>query len=926
MKRILLLSFMCLTACSLWAQHTITGTVKSKTADAFAERVTVAIKGSIRGTVADEKGHFSINVPALPITLIFSSVGFETQEVKVHTQNAGEISLVPAMSISESVIVSAATKKPIRLIESPVSIETYGSLQIRNSPSPDYYEFARYKNGVDITTSSLTFKTISTRGFNGSGSSRVNQIVDGMDNISPGLNFFVGNFAGITEPDVDRIEILPGASSALYGPGGMNGTVLISSKDPFKNQGLSILLKEGVNNIDKTQRSSASAFHDFSLRYAKAIKDRFAFKIGVQYIRGTDWLASDSSNYSRSGNVGHVIPGTRNTDPNYDGVNVYGDETSLNVRGVQVAPGQVIDLWGAVAAGIKNAVPQLGQFVDTIMNLTPSALKISRTGYQERYLLDPITKNIKLTGALHYKLSSRTEALLAGYWATGNSVYTGNNRYAFKDIIIGQYKLELRNPNWMLRSYTTQEDAGEAYTATVTAQRMNEAWKGSGTWYQQYAQAYLLPAAMAMAQAAQTRGWDAAKSDYLASIQSYHNLGRAAADQGRPVGGSPEFNRMVDSVRKVPVPKGGRFLEKSQLWMTEGQYNFSDFVKFADIIVGASWKRYILDSKGTLFIDDVKPITTNELGAYAQVTRKLFSDFLTLSFSGRYDKNEDFKGRFTPRATALLRVAKDNNLRFSYQTAYRFPTNQQKYIRLDVGDYTILGGLPWVMDHMNAKTNPVVELNANGMPVPGTYTYKELKPESMRSFEIGYKGWIQNKLLIDAYGYWGKYQDFLGRNTLFQPGTGKIFSTVVNGSTEVKTYGFGLSFDYSLANHYNVFLNTYSDVLTDVPANFQDYFNTPKYRVNLGVGNTGMGRKQAFGFNVIAHWQDAFTFDGDLATGPVSAFTTLDAQVNYKLEKINSVIKLGGTNILNQYYKNGYGNPEIGGLYYVSFGFNLSKK
>jgi hypothetical protein len=57
-----------------------------------------------------------------------------------------------------------------------------------------------------------------------------------------------------------------------------------------------------------------------------------------------------------------------------------------------------------------------------------------------------------------------------GYWATGNTVYTGNNRYALKDIKLGQYKLELKHRDWFLRGYTTQENAGQAYTATVTSQ------------------------------------------------------------------------------------------------------------------------------------------------------------------------------------------------------------------------------------------------------------------------------------------------------------------------------------------------------------------------------------------------------------------------------------------------------------------------
>lgn len=295
---------------------------------------------------------------------------------------------------------------------------------------------------------------------------------------------------------------------------------------------------------------------------------------------------------------------------------------------------------------------------------------------------------------------------------------------------------------------------------------------------------------------------------------------------------------------------------------------------------------------------------------------------MTFSLSGRYDKNEDFKGHFTPRATALVQLAKDHNLRLSYQTAYRFPGTQQKYIRLNVGDYILLGGLPWVMEYMQHTKSPVVEIIDN-TPSTTPYVYKEFKPESVKSFELGYKGLVQKKLLIDVYGYWGKYQNFLGRNVLLQPATGKIFSTVINSSTKVKTYGYGLGLDYQLPSGYIIFSNFYSDVLTDLPSGFQAFFNTPKYRLNVGFSNSGLGKSKHFGFNVIFRWQDSFTWDGELANGPIDSYTTVDAQVSYRIKKYKSMIKLGGTNVFNKYYKNAYGNPEIGGLYYVSLGYNI---
>ena len=889
----------------------VSGYVRDSVNHQPVSHATIAIKGGGNKTYTDDNGYFSFyHEGNFPLTVIISHAGFQSHQVEMKA--SGEEIIVPFKPSGQlnEVVITAVNKAQSGFMEAPVSVEYVGLKTIRNNPSPSYYNTLNVKKGVDVTTSSLTFNTISTRGFNGSGSSRVNQLVDGMDNQAPGLNFFLGNFVGLTELDVDNMELLPGASSALYGPGGMNGTILINSKSPFKYEGLSIQARQGVMNVDKQQRSNATPYYDYSLRFAKSFKDKFAFKIGAQYIQGTDWLANDSTNYLRAGNTGKTVPGTRATDPNYDGVNVYGDETTGDIRPIMQA--------------LIAMNPGLQPVLDTFLK---SAQNVSRTGYAEKDLIDPITKNIKLSGALHYKLSSQLEAILMGYWATGNTVYTGNNRYALKDVKIGQYKLELKSPNWFIRSYTTQEDAGQAYSATVAAQRLNEAWKPSldgsniaGSWYPQYTGAFAQGAA-AIFQSIMMQGGTIAEAQAAVAkaAPQLQQAARAYADQGRPAAGSEQFKQLFDKVRKTPIPAGGLFLEKSQLWMTEGQYDLSNKIKFVDLTVGGDWKKYVLNSDGTLFIDTLRPITFNEIGAYAQVGKKFFNDVLALSFSGRYDKNEDFKGKFTPRATALVKIAKDQNLRFSYQTAYRFPTTQQKYIRLDVGSYTLLGGLPWVMNYMNAGHDPVVDATT-GQP----YVYKEFKPESMRSFEVGYKAWVNKKLVIDAYGYWGKYRDFLGRNVLFQPGTGKVYSTVVNSTTEVKTYGFGASIDYKMRKNYNLFANAYSDVITDVPTGFTSFFNTPRYRVNAGFGNDGLGSKQKFGFNVVWHWQDSFFSDGDLASGNVSAFSTIDAQVTYKLLP-GAQVKVGGSNILNHYYQNAYGNPHVGGLYYVSLAFGLHK-
>ena len=250
---------------------TVSGSVKNSVDKTGVSAVSVVIQGTEEGTYTDDKGNFKITSSQNPpFTLVFSSIGFASKEVVI--RNSSEtinVSFDPVSALGQEVVVSA-TRTPTRILESPVTIERVDLATIRNTPSPSYYDVIHTLKGVDVTTSSFAFKTPSTRGFNGSGNLRFNQFVDGMDNQAPALNFSIGSLVGLTELDVESMELLPGASSALYGSGGMNGTLLINSKNPFKYQGLSVQVKQGVNHIDNTQHKAAP-YYDYSLRYALSL-------------------------------------------------------------------------------------------------------------------------------------------------------------------------------------------------------------------------------------------------------------------------------------------------------------------------------------------------------------------------------------------------------------------------------------------------------------------------------------------------------------------------------------------------------------------------------------------------------------------------------------------------------------------------------
>jgi len=872
---------------------TLSGQVRNISSQEGVPAVSVTVRGSSTGTFTDESGNFRLNVPKLPVTLVFSSVGYETQELTVNEASTNiTIDFVPGTSLGQEVVV-AASRMPERILESPVTVERVSSTTIRNSPASNYYDLVGNLKGVDIVASSLTFKTPTTRGFSGSGNLRFNQIVDGMDNQAPGLNFSVGSIIGLTELDVDNMELLPGASSALFGPGGMNGTLLINSKNPFRYQGLSFQVKTGIMHLGNSGRD-ASPYHNWAFRYGKKVSDKFAFKIGSEMIHAKDWLADDYRNYRRFGTSGFITAGTRNTDPMYDGVNVYGDETA-DPR---------VPTFRSILNNIGTAVPFMRDYINSITPGIASDLKVSRTGYTENEVVDPNTVNFKLSGAFHYKITPSIEAVLAGNWGTGNTVYTGSQRYSLKGLQVGQYKLELNSKNWFVRGYTTQENAGESHNLTVTTQLFNEAWKPSSVWYQQYAFAYL-------------NARQAGRTDIDA-----HNIARGVADAERPAAGSEQFKNLFNEVRKKPIPTGGLFLDRSDLYMVEGQYNLSEVIDFAEVLVGGNWKQYVLNSQGTLFPDKIgEPIKINEYGTYVQVGREIIQDLLKLTASGRYDKNENFEGRFTPRVTAVVKAAKDHNIRLSFQTAYRFPSTQQQWIDLNVGTGTLLGANIALWEKYDLVKNPGRAASSQGLgeEIP----YREVKPESVTSFETGYKALIANKLLIDAYGYYGNYRNFITRRDVIQQSTSKGYSIVVNSPEKVKTYGWGIGTDWLLPRNFVINGSISSDKIEDVPAGFRAFFNTPELRTALTLSNTGFGKDKLLGFNVAWRWQKGFFYENDFIQGDVPAYHTVDAAFTLKAPQIKSLFKFGATNIGNQYYRTATGNPSVGGLYFISYAYNV---
>jgi len=919
MKKLLLLFFLFFAMTGFAQEAKISGNI---TGDDSLPLVgaTISVKGKVSGTTTNSKGAFNLNYKGkLPITLVISAVGHESKEVEVSSASQQVSTSLETKAVTLNEVVSSASRVNQNILQSPVSIEKMSQKAIKENPSMTFYDGLQSLKGMEAVTSSITYKQVNTRGFNTTGNSRFLQLVDGVDNQTPGLNFSVGNLFGASDIDIESAEVIPGAASALYGPVAFNGLLNLRTKDPFHYQGLAVQIKSGINHVNDASVGTRE-LRDVALRYAKAFNDRFAFKVNVAYLTGEDWHANDYTD------VTPAVPVAQRglNNPARDALNIYGDESSRNLPGIGV---------------------------------------VSRTGYEEKDLMNYGTYSLKANGALHYRLSNNIEAIYQYNIGKGTASYTGSNRFSLNNFVLQTHRAELKGSNFFVRSYMVTENSHDSYNTRSLANFINRDWVrglngqvvapnvADDTWFARY-----------------TAAFTGAASGVTANN---HTTARSFADQGRFLPGTQAFENSKDaSIHKYGAAGAGVF-SNSKFYHTDAQYDFSSAVKFVELLAGGSFRQYKMFTNGSLFDDLTNRIIVKEYGAFAQVGKKLLEERLKLTASVRYDKNENFKGSFTPRFSGVYTVASAHNFRASYQTGFRNPTPVDQFIKLNAGPITILGGAPANSAGMDVYENSFTAASAEvfgpavgaaiggGTPPPTAIANNKdllvkanvayIKPEQQKAFEVGYKGLINNMLLIDLNYYRSTYTDFL-LNTVVLKSTapvlgadGKInpaaagevaartvrpYQLYTNATDEVTAQGVSGGLTLLLGGYAVGGNATWSDFnLGEANINNIAQFNTPKYSTNVTFGNANIGDN--FGFNAAWHWQSAFdwygTFNG-VRPGRIKAYSMVDLQFNKKIPSVNTTLKIGGSNIFNKYISQAYGSPAVGAIYYVSFLFDSPLK
>ena len=902
-KKILLIACIAFSSVAMVAQTTVNGTVTDAGTGETLPGANIKIENKAVGTTTDFDGNFVLKVTDNPpFTLEISVLGYKMEKVEVTKNNQKiEIALTENETSLDEIVVSAS-RTPERIMESPVTVERMDARAIKNTSAPSFYDGLENLKGVDVNTSSLTFKSVNTRGFATFANTRFMQLVDGMDNSSPALNFAIGNLLGMSELDVNTVELLPGASSALYGANAFNGIMFMTSRSPFNDQGISFSYKQGLTS---QQAAGDNTFRDVSIRMAHAFSEKFAAKATLSYLKGTEWFATDYRNTKN----GTYAFGDRSLN-DFDGLNIYGDEVATS-------------LGGAVG-------------------------RVSRTGYEERDLMkDYEARSVKLNTALHYRPfgDDRLELIFNSKFGVGNTIYQGANRYNIRDFYLAQHKLEVRGKNFFVRGYVTTEDAGKSYDSRFAAININRRWKSDRDWFTQYAGTYL--------------------------ITGSHAAARAQADTGRLIPGTPAFQKTFDEVTEDPnLVTGSRFQDKTKLYHSDVNYNFQDLIEWAEFQAGGSYRRYSLNSNGSIFTDYDGPIDYDEFGVYTQMQKKfLEDDRLKLTTSIRYDKAQNFDGNFSPRVSLAYAAGenKNDNFRASFQTGFRNPTTQDQYIGLDAGSAILIGSAP---DNLDRYTSSPLIVSAAGTPFAGGTTktlsgraaYENsfsassvisgapsksisplVKPEKVTAYDIGYRGLItagESRITVDASAYYNSYEDFIatknvlvpfygvvGDNSLsllaLQNGDFKAFQTYSNSTADVSSYGASIGLNTKILNGFDLGVNyTYAkfDFDQSTDPDFEAGFNTPEHKVKLQFGNTNLFKN--FGFNINARWQDEYLWQSSFLDATVESRTMVDAQINYSVPSIKSVFKLGGSNLTGKEYFSAPGVGAVGSQYYLSWTIN----
>lgn len=289
MRKLVVLLLMLAIHVAVIAQNTgkISGKVTDKQNGEPLVGATVTVKGSGAYVFTGDDGAFTItNVKAGKITLIISYVGYD--DVTVSTDvSSGSATVDAGLTVSNkpgNEVVISASKRPEKITKAPASISVISAKDFERSSSFNIGELASKIQGVEFVRTGVTGVGFNARGFNNAFNAKILLMTDGRNSMMAGSSGLPSGIMNtVIKEDIERLEIVLGPNSALYGPNAHNGIANTITKDPRKWQGTDVALGFGNQGVFTGR-----------IRTATKINNKWAYKLTGEHTTGRDFEFHDS--------------------------------------------------------------------------------------------------------------------------------------------------------------------------------------------------------------------------------------------------------------------------------------------------------------------------------------------------------------------------------------------------------------------------------------------------------------------------------------------------------------------------------------------------------------------------------------------------------------------------------------------------------
>ncbi len=244
----------------------------------------VASNGQVAAAVLTrEDGTYRMaNLSAGTYNVVANRIGFAMRRIEnVNVTGGGTATVdiqLTAVVTELNPVVTTASRRPEKALDAPASISVVDVREIQERPSVTVADHLRGLPGVDIQSGGIAQSNIVARGFNNAFSGSILTLQDYRFAAVPSLRVNIPFLFTATNEDIERVEVLLGPASALYGPNSANGVLHVITKSPFSSQGTTF-------TIDGGERSLLRG----SIRHAGLFTPKIGYKISGEAFTANDW-------------------------------------------------------------------------------------------------------------------------------------------------------------------------------------------------------------------------------------------------------------------------------------------------------------------------------------------------------------------------------------------------------------------------------------------------------------------------------------------------------------------------------------------------------------------------------------------------------------------------------------------------------------